>query len=101
MPSFRFLPPRELHAIAAYLASLKSRRDVIAVGRSPTFGSGPLRISRGLCRHQKVFYATIVGGTNAKSMNRQPRAILDQIDRQLARSLQQACHRSLSPHGAS
>lgn len=64
MPSFRFLPHREFTAIVAYLASLKSRTDVITAGLQNPKPIPPSR--KYFCKNRKRFYTAIVGGLNGQ-----------------------------------
>jgi mono/diheme cytochrome c family protein len=62
MPSFRFLAPREFKAIVLYLASLKSRRDVITVFGSSALNPKPIPLGRTIvCKHRKAFWELVVG----------------------------------------
>jgi hypothetical protein len=70
MPSFRELPAGVFRPIVVYLASLKSRRDVITVAGSPV-ASGSIPLSRAVvCKDGKVLY-DVVGGASDKGRSHQ------------------------------
>jgi hypothetical protein len=70
MPSFRELPAGIFRPIVVYLASLKSRRDVITVA-SPNVGSGSIPLSRAVvCKNRKVLY-DVVGGASDTGRSQQ------------------------------
>jgi hypothetical protein len=91
MPSFKYLPPRDFKAIVAYLASLKARRDVIAVAGPSAAQPTPLPISPALCKYQKLVYSTVIARLNTHTTNPQTRAGLKQIAEALRRAVHQAC----------
>jgi mono/diheme cytochrome c family protein len=75
MPSFRFLAPREFTAIVAYLASLKSRQDLITLAGSSALNPKPVPLGRTvICKQRKTFWANVIVGSNAEGSKETPKA---------------------------
>jgi hypothetical protein len=92
MPSFKNLPPRQFKAIVAYLASLKSRQDVIAVADADVPHPVSLPISAALCSDEKLVYPYLIARLNAQRATRQERAMFRQLAGMIGSTLRACRH---------